>query len=292
MDAAASQPQQRPWVQATEAASAGAVVVHTGVGNNSASSSSSEPYAAALTDCPFYLSKAVFCGKDRPCGRRHNFTLYKLLASAAVPRHSLPTCPEWAQTGRCRAAASCVLYHPPQGPSPADDEVKGADMAPADIVADVTCFWDTENCPLPVPFSPPGGGQPAPSSSAAGAAANTANTTPSGAEVMTALEGMIRAVTFCSVLRLRIHAFHSRRGVSAALLRESDKSSLRTWGVDVVDCGRKAGAVDTAMAGAMMKYAVEHVASVSARKAAAASAPAADLSASSSSPDGPDGVPS
>lgn len=182
---------------------------------------------SVLIDCAAFLSPAAFCGKDRPCGLRHNSTLRNLLNIGAVLPNKLPVCPEWIETGDCPRGLPCAFYHPTASlaPLPSAITVVGPTLS-------VDVFWDTENCHLPFPPQP---------------------SQPSAAETMRSLEHMIRVVTGVTTGSVVIHAYHRQN------LRDTDKTSLRAYGANVIDTGIKENSVDNKLKDDLYEFVIKRL---------------------------------
>lgn len=179
---------------------------------------------SVLIDCAAFLSPAAFCGKDRPCGLRHNSTLRNLLNIGAVLPDKLPVCPEWIETGDCPRGLPCAFYHPTASLAPSSSTTPLPTLA-------VDVFWDTENCHLPFPPQP---------------------SQPSAAETMRSLEHMIRVVTGASG-PVTIHAYHRQN------LRDTDKTSLRSYGANVIDTGIKENSVDNKLKDDLYEFVIRRL---------------------------------
>ena len=231
------------------------------------------------TDCIQYLSPSSKCTKERNCGVRHNFTLYKLIKEGVIKSYALPHCLAWISTGQCSDGATCINYHPSleylpyiqdyanilynvhqdnfqpllltnyTNPNTSINtnyprDIRSIPMNGQDS-ANITVFWDTENCSLPwaATVDPNAtNAQPQPSTQ------QQQTIIASGAEVIMALEQILKIVTGFSKVHLTVNAFHRQNLTSTA------KTSLQMVGVKLIDCGNKGGAVDTGIFNALIEF--------------------------------------
>lgn len=234
----------------------------------------SHRYIPEHTDCLNYLAPSSKCTKERNCGCRHNFTLYKLIKDSIVKPYELPRCISWLQKGDCPDGATCVHYHPSVDLLPyiADENnilnsltnedtptimFKTLRTIPLTVPRDIGSvpinttvetatfhiFWDTENCSLPWAASPA-----VSSNNDSTALSSQQPVIASGAEVMAALEQILRVITGYQKVHLDINAFHRQN------LPPSAKVSLQFVGVKLHDCGNKNGAVDTGIFNALLDF--------------------------------------
>lgn len=135
-------------------------------------------WPSAETDCCDYLHPRGFCSKEKSCGHRHNYSLYKLLKANVIAVSRLPACRAWLASGACPNGIACTLFHPPSEAIPAryaatsasatayegsssmnvhgkplDEGICPFEIVPVDgsRAVEIHVFWDTENCGLPRP---------------------------------------------------------------------------------------------------------------------------------------------